>query len=105
MIKGINLVLLVTSVVALVGVYAIKYQSEAIANDMHALQRSVNQQQGQLSLLKADWAYLTQPATIAPLVARYSEALGLETLKAEQFGTISELPMRPQIANDAALTA
>ncbi len=105
MIKGINMVLFITSIFALVGVYAIKYRSEAIATDMHALQRTVNQQQGQLSLLKADWAYLTQPAYIEPLVARYSEALGLETLSAEQFGSIADLPMRLEIANDAALTA
>ncbi len=105
MIKGINMVLFVTSIFALVGVYAIKYQSETIASDMHALQRTVNQQQGRLSLLKADWAFLTQPAHIEPLVVRYSEALGLETVSAEQFGSIADLPMRPEIVNDAALTA
>ncbi len=105
MIKGVNLVLFFTSIFALVGVYTIKYQSEAISSDKHALMRTIDQQQARLSSLRADWAYLNQPANIAPLVARYSEVLKLETVSAEQFGTIADLPMRPEITNDAALTA
>jgi len=105
MIRGLNVILLLTSIFALVGVYAIKYGSEDIAKQKYELTRTVSRQQGQLSSLRADWAYYNQPSYIAPLVKRHAAALGLEILKAKQFGTISDLPMRPERTNDAAMTA
>ncbi|VAW18821.1 hypothetical protein MNBD_ALPHA12-2315 [hydrothermal vent metagenome] len=103
MIRGLNVILLLTSIFALVGVYAIKYGSEDIARQKNELTRTVSQQQRQLSGLRADWAYYNQPSYIAPLVKRHAAALGLETLKAEQFGAIADLPMRPEKANDAQM--
>ncbi len=105
MIKGFNMVLFVTSIFLLVGVYAIKYRSETISIEKNQLVRTIDQQRGRLSLLQADWAYLNQPARIAPLVARFAQVLDLQIADAEQFGAIEDLPMRPEIANDAALTA
>lgn len=105
MIKGINLVLFLTSVFMLIGVYGIKYRSESIASDRAVLVRAIDQQKAQLSMLQADWAFLTQPAHVAPLVERHAEALGLVRLSARQFGLIDDLPMRPEITDDAALTA
>ncbi len=102
MIRGLNVVLLLTSIFALVGVYAIKYGSEDIARQKNELTRTVSQQQRQLSALRADWAYYNQPSYIAPLVERHAAALGLATLKAKQFGAIADLPMRPQSANEVA---
>jgi len=105
MIRGLNVVLLLTSIFALVGVYAIKYGSEDIARQRNELTRTVSQQKGQLSSLRADWAYYNQPSYIAPLVARHGAALGLQTLEAKQFGSIADLPMRPERPNDAAMNA
>jgi len=105
MIRGLNVILLLTSIFALVGVYAIKYGSEDIARQKNELTRTVSQQQRQLSALRADWAYYNQPSYIAPLVKRHAAALGLETLKAKQFGSIADLPMRPEQVNDAAMNA
>lgn len=100
MIRTLNVILVCTSALALIGVYALKYSVEETASDKAAIQRQIERQEGQLSLLKADWAYLNQPAHVAPIVARHAEALGLAAIKPEQFGTFADLPMRPVIQND-----
>src|SRR5690606_11559486 len=87
----------------LVGVYALKYSVEDIAGDKAALERRIDRQQGELSLLQADWSYLNQPAHVAPIVARHQVALNLFPTEQEQFGLMGALPMRPAAPDTAAL--
>lgn len=105
MIRGLNLILFTTSIFALIGVYGIKFQSEAIEEEKIALVRAVTQQKSELSILQADWAHYSQPSYIAPIVERHAEALNLARLEAKQFGSIAELPMRPEVTDGAALDA
>ena len=105
MIRGLNLILLITSIFALVGVYSVKFQTEAIEEEKTALARDVAQQEGQLSVLKADWAHFSQPTFIAPLVERHGAVLNLQILESSQFSSIEDLPMRPEQINDEGLTA
>lgn len=105
MIRGLNVILLITSIFALVGVYGIKFRTETIEEEKLSLVRAVQNQEGQLSVLRADWAYFSQPSFIEPLVERHSEVLNLQTLEAKQFGSIADLPMRPEQLNDEGLTA
>jgi hypothetical protein len=100
MIRTLNVILLCTSIAGLVGVYALKYAVEETAAEKAALVRQIDRQEGELSLVKADWAYLNQPAHVGPIIARHAEALGLEAMQPTQFGSIDALPMRPVIAND-----
>jgi hypothetical protein len=102
MIRTLNVVLVCTSIAALIGVYALKYSVEETAAEKAALERTIDRQEGELSLLKADWAYLNQPAHVAPIIARHAEALGLVPTKPEQFGSIDALPMRPVVQKDTA---
>ena len=102
MIRTLNILMVGTSLLALVGVYALKYSVEETASEKAAIERLIERQEGELSLLKADWAYLNQPAHIAPIVARHQVALGLEPAKQQQFGNIDSLPMRPVEAPDTA---
>ena len=103
MIKMLNAVMVCTSLVGLVGVYGLKYSVEDIASDKAALERKIDRQEGDLSLLKADWSYLNQPAHVAPIVARHEETLKLVPTKQEQFGLMGALPMRPAAPDTAAL--
>ncbi len=103
MIKVINAIMVCTSLVALVGVYGLKYSVSDIAAEKVALERKLDRQAGELSLLKADWSYLNQPAHVAPIVARHQEALGLVLLDQKQFGRMDNLPMRPAAPDSAAL--
>ena len=102
MIRSLNVLMIGTSLLALIGVYALKYSVEETASERARIERLIERQEGELSLLKADWAYLNQPAHVAPIVARHQAALGLEPAKQEQFGSIASLPMRPVEAPDTA---
>ena len=103
MIKVLNVILTCTSLVVLVGVYGLKYSVEDIAAEKAAFERKIDRQTGELSLLKADWSYLNQPAHVAPIVARHQEALALVPTNQEQFGRMDNLPMRPAAPDTAAL--
>ncbi|VAW25040.1 hypothetical protein MNBD_ALPHA11-1964 [hydrothermal vent metagenome] len=105
MIRGINIVLFVISIFFLIGVYSIKFQSEAVEEEKMALARTIEQQQGELSVLQADWAFFSQPSYISQMVERHSEVLNLQILESKQYGSIEDIPMRPEIIDDSALTA
>lgn len=95
MIRAVNVVLVFTSILALVAVYLLKFSVEDTAVRKANLQLRIERQTAELSLLKADWALLNQPAHIQPIVARHAAALGLEPVKQSQFGSFTQIPMRP----------
>lgn len=106
MIKGLNIVLAVTCLFAMIAVYALKYQTVDIANEKLALERKIGSQQNELSLLKADWAYLNQPGRLAPIIQRHADILKLQPIDQEQYIRIADLPMRPaETLNQDALTS
>lgn len=105
MIKGLNVLLLVTCLVALVGVYALKYQTVDTANEKIAFERIIDKQKNDLSLLQADWAALKHPAHIDPIVQRHAEELGLADVRQAQFISIEDIPMRSGAPDSAALSA
>jgi hypothetical protein len=102
-IRALNILLGITSVCALVGVYALKYSVEDTAAQKSSLQRQIDRQQADLSLLKADWAFLNQPANVAPVVTRHLAALNLQSLSQDQFGGFDGLPMRMKAPDAGAL--
>ena len=89
----------------LAGVYALKFSIEHTASERTALAAHIEQQEGDLSLLQADWAVLNQPGHIEPIVRRHEAALAIGPVKQKQFGSFTDLPMRPAKPNDAALDA
>lgn len=105
MIRKLNILLLLTSSVAFVAVYGLKYSVEEVAKSKTALERQIERQKGELSLLEADWSYLNQPGHIQPIVERHIDALNLQPIKQAQFGSLSDLPMRPLQPDTDAMTA
>lgn len=105
MIRNLNILLIFTSVLVLSGVYALKFSIENTASQRSELIAQIDAQEGELSLLKADEAVLGQPGHIGPIVARHELALAIGPVKQEQFGSLSDLPMRPvqQQPNSAAM--
>jgi hypothetical protein len=81
----------------------LKYSVENTASEKADLQRQIDRQQADLSLLKADWAFLNQPANVAPVVSRHLAELNLQALSQDQFGTFSVLPMRLKAPDTNAL--
>ena len=105
MIRVLNFILFFACAFGLIGVYGLKYQSEGVASRRVTLESEIAAQEDELSLLRAEWAYVTQPGHIAPIVERHAESLGLAQLSAEQFKDIDDLPMRPAAIDPDALTA
>ncbi len=106
MIRSLNTLLVVVSVVGLVAVYALKSQAEKTAVEISALETTVARKTEFLSTLRADWAYLNQPSTLEPIIVRHAAELGLAPSSAEQFTSLESIPMRPPSEpNSAALEA
>ncbi|HEX4298548.1 MAG TPA: hypothetical protein VHZ56_11055 [Devosia sp.] len=105
MIRSLNIIFVCTSICMLVGVYALKYSAEDVATEKVALQRQIDRQQADLSLLQADWSFLNQPANVAPIVNRHMAALNLQTLSQDEFGNFTTLPMRLKAPDNNALNA
>ncbi|MGB3336450.1 MAG: hypothetical protein WBA73_04655 [Devosia sp.] len=103
MIRNLNIILIFTSVFMLSGVYALKFSIENTASERTALIAEIDSQEGQLSLLKADEAVLSQPGHIEPIVRRHELALAIAPVKQEQFGAFAALPMRPAKPNTSAM--
>jgi len=105
MIRKLNIILMLTSAAAFVAVYGLKYSVEEIAKNKQALERQIEKQKAQLSLLEADWSYLNQPGYIQPIIERHLDQLNLQPIKQAQFGSLAELPMRPVQPDTQAMTA
>ncbi|SMQ70017.1 hypothetical protein SAMN06295905_1731 [Devosia lucknowensis] len=105
MIRSINIFLLFSSVAMLAGVYGLKFSIEGTAAERTAITAHIGEQEGELSLLKADWAVLNQPGHIDPIVQRHQAELAIAPVKQEQFGSFAALPMRPAAPDTAAMDA
>ena len=105
MIRSINIFLIVLSIVMLSSVYALKFSIEGTAAERTALTSRIADQEGQLSLLKADWAVLNQPGHIDPIVRRHEAELEIAQVQQQQFGSFAGLPIRPAKPDSAAMNA
>jgi len=105
MIRNFNIFLLIASIVMLASVYALKFSIEGTAAERTALTALISEQEGQLSLLKADWAVLNQPGHIDPIVRRHEAELAIAQVQQEQFGAFAALPMRPARPDNEAMNA
>ncbi|WP_193335215.1 cell division protein FtsL [Devosia beringensis] len=103
MIRNLNIILIFTSVLMLSGVYGLKFAIENTAGERSMLIAQIDEQEGALSLLKADEAVLSQPGHIDPIVKRHALALDIAPVRQEQFGAFAALPMRPAKPNSAAM--
>ncbi|ODT79289.1 MAG: hypothetical protein ABS76_20755 [Pelagibacterium sp. SCN 64-44] len=105
MIRNINIFLIFASIAMLASVYGLKFSIEGTAAERTALGAKIADQEGQLSLLKADWAVLNQPGHIDPIVRRHEAELDIAQVQQKQFGSFASLPMRPAKPDSAAMDA
>jgi cell division protein FtsL len=86
---------------ALVGfaLFHLKYQVQALEDQLAKLNRSIVHEQEQIHVLRAEWTYLDRPERIEQLAQKY---LDLAPPKASQIGTIAGLPMRDAESADPA---
>lgn len=105
MIRSINILLIFMSIFMLAGVYGLKFSIEGTAAERTALTAKIGEQQGELSLLQADWAVLNQPGHVDPIVRRHEIELAVAPVQQKQFSSFTAIPMRPARPDTAAMDA
>lgn len=96
--RFINALLVFLMVLSAAAVYDMKYEAEIAAANLARIEREIAQQQAAISLLKAEWSVLTQPARLQELVERHAEILNLQPLTARQIGVLADIPEKPVLA-------
>ncbi len=103
--RAFNFLLLCTSFVALILVYGQKYRTEDVQSQVIALQSDIVGQKQILNGLNADWAFLNQPARLQSIVERHADTLDIAPIVVAQYGSLSDVPMRPALPDSDGLDA
>jgi hypothetical protein len=95
--RFINTLLVALMVLSAAAVYDMKYEAETASVALSDLEQKIAAERAELSLLKAEWSVLTQPARMTDLVDRYQPILQLQPLTANQIGTVADVPEKPVV--------
>ena len=90
--RALNILVICALVLAASAVYKIKFDSTLQAARVAKLRNELRQERDAVAALRAEWAKLDTPARIEELAARF---LHLQPVKATQFDTLDNLPVRP----------
>ena len=97
MMRIVNIVLVVLMLGAATWTYNVKHAAQRDIAEIHSLEQRIKAEKDTISLLKADWAYLSQPARLQELSDLYAEELQLRPTEPEQVVHPNELPAAPEV--------
>ena len=89
--RFLNVVSIVALIASAVYAYSIKYETIWYAEQIAKLKNRVNREHGELSGLRAEWAYLTRPERIDALANKY---LDLQPMSLARIVKAADLPDR-----------
>jgi hypothetical protein len=75
-----------------VGTYQLKHRMLAFEDELARINRQVTAEQQAIHVLRAEWAYITQPQRLQALAGRH---LDMTTMTPAQIGRAADLPPRP----------
>jgi len=97
--KTINCVLIAAMIGGAVFTYDTKLKAEAAAKRVIDLRDRLAKEQTGVSMAKAEWSVLTQPARLERLAGLYKSQLGLNYTDVSQIGTVDDVPVRATVAD------
>lgn len=96
--KIVNGLLIVAMIGGAAFTYDAKHRAEAAARKIIELREKIAKEQTALSLAKAEWSVLVQPARLERLVDANRAQLGLAPIDQAQFAAVEDIPARPPAA-------
>lgn len=93
MLRSFDLVLIGVMTTMAVVTYTIKHRADEKLTEVRRLEAEIRLERDTIDLLKADWALVTQPNRLEPLIKNYDSELGLLPTKPTQLAMPRELPM------------
>ena len=76
--------------------FAVKYEVQALADQLAHTSRQADDAERDVRVLDADWAYLNRPDALAAMNQRYLSLLPIATK--QLIASIADIPMRPATA-------
>ncbi len=96
MLRTFDIIMIAAMLVAATVTYTIKYDAEKQIAVIAKLKRQIDSEKDTITLLRADWALMTQPGRLQSLVGVYEKELNLQPIEAEQLVmSVDEIPERP----------
>ncbi|MBA8818821.1 MULTISPECIES: hypothetical protein [unclassified Ochrobactrum] len=96
MLRTFDLIMIAAMLVAAAVTYTIKYDAEKQVAVIAKLTRQINSERDTITLLRADWALMTQPGRLQSLTGVYEKELNLQPIVAEQLIlSAADIPERP----------
>ena len=96
MLRTFDIIMIAAMLVAATVTYTIKYDAEKQIAIIAKLKRQIDSEKDTITLLRADWALMTQPGRLQSLVGVYAKELNLQPIEPEQFVMgVDEVPERP----------
>ncbi|RCL02675.1 MAG: hypothetical protein JSC188_000195 [Candidatus Tokpelaia sp. JSC188] len=74
--------------------YKVKYEVQKRSLEIRHIEREIEAQKDTISLLRADWALMTQPIRLQRLAKEYKEELELKVIQPEQFVKATDIPVQ-----------
>jgi len=78
--------------------YHVNYRTVEALEETERLRARIAEEREAVQVLRIEWAYLNAPDRLAALVVRVNDRLGLGPMDGRQYGTVSEVPYRPEPA-------
>lgn len=96
MLRTFDLIMIAAMLMAATVTYTIKYDAEKQIAVISKLKRQINSERDTITLLRADWALMTQPGRLQSLAGVYEKELKLQPITAEQLiRDARDVPERP----------
>ncbi|HSE78827.1 MAG TPA: hypothetical protein VLG66_12565 [Alphaproteobacteria bacterium] len=83
------------------GLFHLKYEVQALEDELVRLNRSILAEHEAIHVLKAEWSYVNQPQRLQALANRH---LDLRPMRPEQLGSVADIPPRSMSEESAAPT-